>query len=206
MEFKGVNPTSSGVLTGYHPGVYEFPRTESERFEIILGAILTQNTAWTNAETALFNLQKLEALSPGAFQKLGDAALLKAIRPAGYYNSKSRYLRAVTNFFVGLQGAIPERNELLAVNGIGNETADCILLYAYGRPEFVVDAYTLRLLDSLGLLPSAGKYMDVKNMFERALKPDVPRFQEYHALIVEHSKRFYSKKPYGVGDPLLVFR
>lgn len=100
-----------------------------------------------------------------------------------------------------LEGQIPSRQELLKIKGVGDETADSILLYAYKQPEFVVDAYTRRIFSNLNFKTEIS-YMDLKNLFEESLPRDVPIYQEYHALIVEHAKRYYQKKPYGVDDPL----
>ena len=111
-------------------------------------------------------------------------------------------LREISRFFIELDGNIPTRKELLAVKGVGNETADSILLYAYKQPEFVVDAYTKRIFSHLGLVEDDVKYMALKEFFESHLPKDITIFNEYHALIVEHAKRYYNKKPYGMNDPL----
>jgi len=108
----------------------------------------------------------------------------------------------MTKFFIELDGKVPTRKELLSVKGIGNETADSILLYAYKQSEFVVDAYTKRIFSYLGLVDENVKYMELKKLFESNLPKDIAIYQEYHALIVEHAKRYYSKKPYGLNDPL----
>jgi len=121
-------------------------------------------------------------------------ALKSAIRPAGFFNQKAIYLREMADFFVGLKGRTPSRKELMSVKGVGNETADSILLYAYKRPEFVIDAYTKRIVISLGLAERKAGYMELKNLFESNLPGDVALYQEYHALLVEHAKRFYSSK------------
>ena len=98
---------------------------------------------------------------------------------------------------------IPARKEILKVKGVGNETADSILLYAYKQPEFVVDSYTRRIFIHQGLIDDKDNYNKIKNLFESNLSPDITVYNEYHALIVEHGKRFYSKKPYGINDPLI---
>lgn len=182
------------LSTGYHKNDYSYPKTAEQRFEICVGAILTQNTAWNNVRTALRNLKAINALSAKRMADMGESALKKAIRPAGYYNQKARKLKGFARFFVDLKGRTPTREELLAVWGIGPETADSILLYAYNKPSFVVDAYTKRIMRNLGLIDSKAGYDDVKALFENALKLDAALFQEYHALLVEHAKRFYSKK------------
>ncbi len=182
------------LSTGYHKKDYSYPKTAEQRFEICVGAILTQNTAWTNVKTALANLKKAKGLSAKRIAGIRESALKEAIRPAGYYNQKARKLRLFAEFYIGLRGRTPTREELLAVWGIGPETADSILLYAYNKPCFVVDAYTRRIMRNLGLVDNKAGYEDIKALFEDALQPDVALFQEYHALLVEHAKRFYSKK------------
>ena len=182
------------VLGSYHPGDYGYPRNEEETFEIIAGAVLTQNTAWTSVERALENLRRIDALDPHKILALSLDALKSAIRPAGFFNQKAIYLREMADFFVGLKGRTPSRKELMSVKGVGNETADSILLYAYKRPHFVIDAYTKRIVISLGLAERKAGYMELKNLFESNLPGDVALYQEYHALLVEHAKRFYSSK------------
>lgn len=179
---------------GYHPGDYSYPRTPNQRFEICVGAILTQNTAWNNVKTALANLKAVNALSAKGITNISESALKKAIRPAGYFNQKAKKLKLFTEFYIRLKGRTPTRKELLVVWGIGKETADSILLYAYNRPSFVIDAYTKRIMLNLGLIGEKDSYEEIKALFEQALKPDVALFQEYHALLIEHAKRFYKKK------------
>ena len=202
INHDGTSPTKTGAIRGYHPENYDLPTKRNQVYEIILGAILTQNTSWLSAEMALFNLDELNAIEPEKLLELDDETLKSAIRCAGFLNQKAVYLREVTKFFIEIDGKVPTRKELLAVIGVGNETADSILLYAYKQPEFVVDAYTKRIFIHLGLVNENIKYMELKNLFESSLPKDVALYQEYHALIVEHAKRYYSKKPYGVDDPL----
>ena len=182
------------VAGSYHPGDYGGPKNEVEAFEIIVGAVLTQNTAWTSVERALENLRGIKALNPHKILALSLDALKSAIRPAGFFNQKAIYLREMADFFVGLKGRTPSRKELMSVKGVGNETAVSILLYAYKRPEFVIDAYTKRIVTSLGLAERKAGYMELKNLFESNLPGDVALYQEYHALLVDHAKRFYSGK------------
>ncbi|MFY9430082.1 MAG: endonuclease III domain-containing protein [Acetomicrobium sp.] len=182
------------VAGSYHPGDYGVPKNEEEAFEIIVGAVLTQNTAWTSVERALENLRGIKALNPHKILALSLDVLKSAIRPAGFFNQKAIYLREMADFFVVLKGRTPSRKELMSVKGVGNETADSILLYAYKRPEFVIDAYTKRIVTSLGLAERKAGYMELKNLFESNLPRDVAIYQEYHALLVEHAKRFYSGK------------
>ena len=192
LSHSGNNPTKSGSMNGYHPGDYTFPKNEQQKFEICVGAILTQNTNWQNVEKALLKLDEINALSPRRILKLDDKTLKNAIRSAGYFNQKAMKLRAFAKFFLELKRA-PTRDELLCVWGIGNETADSILLYAYKQSEFVVDAYTKRILLNLDLISEKETYDEIKNLFESNLPEDYQLFQEFHALLVEHAKRHYMK-------------
>jgi endonuclease III related protein len=203
LRQEGENPTKKGSVRGYHPGNYDLPEIDDQIFEIMLGAILTQNTAWTSAEQALLNLDELGVINPQKILDLDEKILKESIRCAGFLNQKSVYIREIAKFFISLDGFIPPRKEILSVKGVGDETADSILLYAYKQPEFVVDAYTKRIFHHLGLIEEKAKYHDVKELFESSLPQDVPIFQEYHALIVEHAKRYYQKKPYGLSDILI---
>ncbi|MEA1051707.1 endonuclease [Lamprobacter modestohalophilus] len=165
-------------------------------FEVMLGAILTQNTAWTNVERALSQLRAEIPLRPESVLALAEPALAELIRPSGYFNVKARRLRSFCEALLEAGGeaalaALPTdqlRLWLLAINGIGPETADDILLYAFERPVFVVDAYTRRLFGRLGLIAGDESYEDIRQHVEAALGPDVACFNEYHALIVRHAK------------------
>jgi len=189
LGHEGCNPTKTGSVTGYHPGDYTFPHDEAERFEICAGAILTQNTAWPNVEKALTALAASGALEPEAILHLPDPELAALIRPSGYHNTKARKLKELAAFFRDLRGRTPTRNGLLAVWGIGPETADSILLYAYGEPEMVVDAYTRRVLERLGWVVEATSYEALKHFCAENLPEETTVYQEFHALVVEHAKR-----------------
>ncbi len=167
---------------GYHKGNYSIPRTDAERFEICIGAILTQNTAWKNVEKALLAMRKAKLLSPKAILASHPASLASAIKPAGYFNQKAKKLKNFSRFYISLKNKIPLRSDLLEIWGIGRETADSILLYAYKQPIFVVDAYTRRLfsLDA--------DYDEIRLLFEAVLPRDYRIYQEFHALIVEEGK------------------
>jgi len=203
QEIDDVKPDKTGAKKGYHPMIYNLPETRNQRFEIILGTLLTQNTAWTSAEKALKNLKKLDVIAPEKILSLDTETLKTAIKCAGFLNQKANYIKTISEFFINLNGEIPTRKELLSVKGVGNETADSILLYAYKQPFFVVDAYTRRIFTQLKLVNEEDSYLEIKNQFERNLPHDHKLFNEYHALIVEHAKRYYSKKPYAVNDPLI---
>jgi len=179
---------------GYHPGNYHYPQSEKQCFEIAIGSILTQNTSWVQVERALENLHQKGWLTPEKIVKADESSLKQAVRPAGYYNQKAERLQIIARFFLErkerrLSSSPPERSELLALKGVGPETADSILLYAFHEPEFVVDAYTRRLAVSLGWLQGCESYQEVKELFVAALPRDVHLFQEYHALIVTHLKK-----------------
>ena len=189
LDCKGCNPTKTGSVKGYHPNDYSYPKNNKQRFEICIGAILTQNTSWLQVEKALINLKKLKALTPLTIKKLNLEKLRQAIKPAGYFNQKAKKLKIFAEFYINLKARKPARDELLNVWGIGPETADSILLYAFKVPTFVVDAYTKRVFAKLGLIEKNGKYEKVKKLFENNLPKDFKLYQEYHALIVEHAKR-----------------
>lgn len=201
LECKGTNPTRTGTIQGYHPGDYSYPRDERQRFEICVGAILTQNTAWPNVEKALRNLASRNALDAGRLLDMDAGALREAIRPSGYFNVKAEKLRGFARFHQSLGGARPARDDLLSVWGVGQETADSILLYAYGELHLVVDAYTRRILGHLRCVSAAAPYGTVKQYCEDRLPRDLRVYQEFHALLVEHAKRHYSRRPY--LDPVL---
>ncbi len=193
LGLEGPQPDKTGSRTGYHPGRYDLPATAVQAFEICTGAILTQNTAWVNVEAALRRLRDAGALHPEGLLALDEDRLRDLIRPAGFFNQKARKLREFTIFFIGLEGRAPSREELLALWGIGRETADSMLLYAFRVPVFVVDAYTRRIAGSLGLIDPGADYDEIRTLFERNLPRDPAIYQEYHALLVEHAKRHYRK-------------
>jgi endonuclease-3 related protein len=188
-----------GPGQGYHPGNFALPRTRRQRFEIVLGAILTQNASWANVEKALAALFDAGISSPEAVLDAPTPRIARLIRPAGYFNQKARKLRGMARFFSGrsalqLSGA-PTRESLLAQWGVGPETADSILLYAFQVPVFVVDAYTRRILGRIGLIGPKERYDRIQHVFHQALAPDHRVFNEYHALLVEHAKRHCRSVP-----------
>lgn len=172
-------------------------------FEIMVGAILTQNTAWINVERAIANLKSARALNAHAILKMAPKRLARHLTPSGYFNVKTIRLKNLCKWFLGSGGFRPLRRmqtealrrDLLDVHGIGPETADDILLYAFERPVFVIDAYTRRLFGRLGLLDARQAYEVLRACFENALGPDVMLFSEYHALIVRHAKEICRPKP-----------
>ncbi|MHC4712468.1 MAG: endonuclease III domain-containing protein [Planctomycetota bacterium] len=173
-------------------------------FEVMVGAVLTQNTNWKNVEKAIDNLKKANLLDPRALYAAPRERVAEVIRPAGYFNIKAARLHnlialVVEKFGADLEalfaGGVDElREKLLAVRGIGRETADSIVLYAARKPTFVVDAYTFRLCVRHGLVFEDASYDELKSLFEDNLPADVPLFNEYHALIVRLGKEFCRKR------------
>ncbi len=183
------------------------------RFEIAVGAILTQNTAWINVEKAIANLRKADLLTAAAMSASSLAGLAEAIRPSGYYNQKAKKLRCFLRYFMDrhsgdfrkLQRQDPRRlrEELLQVHGIGPETADSIILYALAKPVFVIDAYTRRIFSRHRLCPEKASYDELQQLFHRHLPHDTRLFNEYHALIVNIGKDYCRKsKPRCAQCPL----
>ncbi|MBE9516160.1 MAG: endonuclease III domain-containing protein [Proteobacteria bacterium] len=172
-------------------------------FEIMVGAVLTQNTAWANVEKAITNLKQAEALTPEAIVATHHNRLAKWLRPSGYFNIKTKRLKNFCHWYLqqGAHGSLSKiettelRTQLLSVNGVGPETADDILLYAFDRPVFVIDAYTKRLFSRLGHINGEEDYETLRTLFEHKLKTDVALFNEYHALIVNHGKNVCKTKP-----------
>ncbi|MBA3052918.1 MAG: endonuclease III domain-containing protein [Candidatus Omnitrophica bacterium] len=168
------------------------------RLEIIVGAILTQNTAWSNVEKAILNLKKERALNARRLSGMSEKSLAGLIRPAGYFNVKARRIKNFLNFLnASYSGSIGRmfkvdaerlREELLKINGIGPETADSILLYAGHKPVFVVDAYTKRVFSRHGFINDGATYEETQRVFMKNLPVKEKLFNEFHALIVELGK------------------
>ena len=181
-------------------------------FEVAIGAILTQNTNWSNVEKAIDNLRAAGALSCQAICKLQRKELEELIRPSGFFRQKAERLQLFCcylrdNYSSCLENMLqqslqPLRKKLLAMKGIGPETADSILLYAGEHPSFVVDAYTSRLFSRLGLLEGTEKYQQIQELFMSNLPVDSTLYNEYHALIVIQCKEHCRKKPLCIGCPL----
>ncbi len=173
-------------------------------FEVVIGAILTQNTAWTNVERAIDNLKEEQTLSPERLSKIPIDQLEELIKPSGFFRQKANRLQSLSRYLVTewqsnlndfCSGPLDEaRNRLLARPGIGPETADSILLYAAGRPSFVVDAYTRRIFERIGVLCGGEAYAEVRQIFMQALPEDVALYNEYHALIVQLAKACCRKR------------
>ena len=182
------------------------------RWEVMVGAILTQNTSWRNVEQAMANLKRAGRLEPAQMRRTRQATLARLIRPSGYFNLKARKLKALVEFLFVRYGGKPARlvgreisaqrpppraagrADLLDVYGIGPETADSILLYAADQPIFVIDAYTRRICARLGLAREEASYDELQRLFMEHLPADAPYFNEYHALLVALGKSICTKR------------
>lgn len=190
----------NSLFTAFGPQHWWPGRTQ---FEVIVGAILTQNTSWTNVQSAIGNLRRAGVLSVRGIEDVPLRTLGRLVRPSGYFRQKARKLKAFCKFLREQYGGslrsmfaaptIALREKLLGVWGIGRETADSILLYAGGHPAFVVDAYTKRMLARHGWTDEKARYEDLRWMFERQFPGETQRFNEFHALIVRAGKEFCSK-------------
>ncbi len=192
--------------TRHHSGR---PKNEQHRFEIMLGAILTQNTAWTNVEKALEQLHKNKKVHYENILKTKKEKLAQLIRSAGYYNQKAERLLTIAKFVkqhtmkeLMRKDALQLRELLLFVNGIGPETADSIVLYAFEKPSFVIDTYTKRIMSRVGLCKQDVDYHELQKMFVDNIKKDVATYKEYHALLVELAKQHCRTKPDCEGCPV----
>jgi endonuclease-3 related protein len=187
------------LASPYHPGDYSYPHTAAERWEIALGAVLTQNTAWTNVEKALQNLQQQGLSHLPAIQAVDETSLGQALRPAGYFRQKAKKVKILASFWPNFdrQRHLPlaeKRERLLALWGIGPETADSILLYAHQEPIMVIDTYTKRILRALGVLDAQANYDDWQQYVHQEFPRDYKMLQELHALLVAHAKIYFSRQ------------
>lgn len=174
-------------------------------FEVIIGAILTQNTAWKNVENTLNNLKQRDLLAPERLAALSRDELADVIRSSGYFNQKAIKIKAFLEYYnskyqyklelMAQESLDNLRAELLEVYGIGEETADSILLYALEKPTFVVDAYTKRILSRMGFVPESISYRELKNVLESSVPGDVTLYNEYHALLVKLGHDICLSKP-----------
>lgn len=181
--------------------------------EMIIGAILTQSAAWTNVEKAIANLRANGSLSVERLRGLSHEELAQLIRPSGYFNVKARKIRAFVDWLAGEYGGDLDklfaldttelRRQLLSVHGVGEETADSIILYGAHQPIFVIDAYTRRIITRLGLAPREETYAAYQALFMDNLPCDEALFNEYHALLVEHGKTVCRKRPLCAGCCLI---
>lgn len=207
-EITPGNTASEPILLGYYRSLLAAHGPQHwwpgrTRFEVIVGAILTQNTAWVNVERALAKLRDEKLLTPAAMESVPAARLARLIRASGYFRQKAKTLKAFVQFlrtqYVGsltkMFNAPTEklRDQLLGVRGIGPETADSILLYAGNHPVFVVDGYARRMLERHQLAHATLSYQQVRKFFEENLPKDVSLYNEFHALIV-HTGKHYCRK------------
>jgi endonuclease-3 related protein len=219
MSGGGVRPTEAGLKKVYRRLRDRFGPADwwpgETPFEVCLGAILTQNTSWTNVEKALDGLRRRRLLTFEGLRGLSPSQLAPLIRSSGYYNVKARRVRAFLDFLGGEYGGRVEnmaaeeapalRTKLLAVDGIGRETADSIVLYAVGLPLFVVDAYTRRIFARLGLLGGDESYDEIQRFFMDRLPPNTPLYNDFHAQIVRLGKDVCRPRPLCEGCPLHNF-
>lgn len=199
----------SALYDKYGPQSWWPART---RLECATGAILTQNTSWKNVEKAIEALRANSMLSAEKIKVASHERLATLIRPCGYHNLKAKRLKNFIDFLFAGYGGVMEnmlaedtdrlREKLLSVNGIGEETADSILLYALGKPVFVVDNYSRRILRRHRLIPEGASYSEMQKLFVRSLSVDTEVFGEYHALIVKTGKLHCRKTPRCEGCPL----
>lgn len=197
-EFEKGWPEGNWPITG---------RFNPPGFEVIVGAILTQNTRWENVETALAMMVEKGLTTAEAVLSAPADLLENAIRSSGFFRQKSAALTGVCRLWKQGRGVPPpgiSRSELLKLDRIGPETADSILLYALDRTEFIADAYTRRLVFRLGSFPPPFSYQAVKDLFEEALPPRLDYYRRFHALIVQHGKRHCRSKPLCRGCPLRI--
>lgn len=202
------------MYTAYGPQYWWPSKDKNNReTEIIIGAILTQNTAWTNVEKALHNLRENNLIDFKKINKINSKKLANLIKSSGYYNQKAKKLKAFSDYLKKFDFDFDNlkkkklnilREELLKIHGIGKETADSILLYALNKPIFVIDAYTKRIFQRLGLADEKTNYDDLQNLFEKNLTKDSKLFNEYHALLVRLGKDVCKKKPICNECPLIA--
>jgi endonuclease III related protein len=215
LSHKTVNP---------HPVIYALLRSRfgprdwwpaDTPFEVMVGAILTQNTSWLNVERAINNLKRARALSPKKMSRIELDKLEQLVRPSGYFRQKAKRLKIFLEFFFAppINGSLRKmrkieagrmREMLLSVKGIGPETADSILLYALDKPVFVVDAYTRRIFSRLGLVDEKIGYEELKAFFEKDLPSDAGLYNDYHAQLVALGNQYCKKRALCKECPLLA--
>jgi endonuclease III related protein len=178
---------------------------------MMVGAILVQNTTWIQASRAVDVLAFQGALTPEAIRRVEDETLWEWIRPAGFFRVKAKRLKSLAHFLGQYEDnleilfdrdTVTLRQLLLSINGVGKETADCILCYGAKRPQFVVDAYTSRLLSRLNWVEEDSGYDEIQNLLQGGVPRDADLLGEYHALIVRHAKEHCRAKPLCPGCPL----
>jgi endonuclease-3 related protein len=200
---------SRALLNVYHQLFYRYGPQHwwpaKTPFEVIVGAILTQSATWSNVEKAIVNLEEAGALSPRAIRRLSQSELARFIRPTVYYNAKAFKLKSFVHWLgqnynddlnkLFVSNTYDLRKQLLAIHGIGQETADSIILYAAGKPIFVIDAYTRRIISRIGFSPDGNSYAAYQSLFMNNLPADTALFNEYHALLVWLGKNVCRVRP-----------
>ena len=188
---SGASRTLFDTLSEHYGPQHWWPCQSGARWEIIAGAILTQNTAWTNVEKAISNLLAADVMAPQKVLEISDAELQELIRPAGFFKQKCAYLKAMAAFMLDCEEEFEKSDDvwalrklLLTVKGVGRETTDSILLYAFNKPIFVIDAYTRRIAERHLDLDGSVHYDILQKTFMDSLPCDVEIYNEYHALIV----------------------
>ncbi len=182
----------SHIDHNWWPTTKKFTPTQ---LEIAVGAVLTQNTNWRNVEKALDNMIDAELTTAFSISNARTSAIQKAIRPSGFYRQKAKRVKKLTAFLKEKNFENIGREELLALNGIGHETADSIMLYALNKEYFVIDAYTRRIFSRLGVIKGDENYEELRELFEKNIEKNTDTYKEFHALIVEHAKQTCKKKP-----------
>jgi endonuclease-3 related protein len=177
-----------GTVPEYSGG----PVDQRQKFEVCCGAVLTQNTSWKNASSAIINMNREGLLDPGDIIAVDLQRLAGIIRPSGYYNTKALKLKRIARFLS--EKRTVTRKSILSVNGVGPETADSIMLYAFGKLFFVIDSYTRRIFSRVGVIKGDEQYESIRKLFEDSLPADIFVYREYHSLIVEHAKRYCLKR------------
>lgn len=181
------------------------------KFEILAGAVLTQQTSWKNVERALANLRRAHALSLESIAHINITKLERLIRPSGFYRQKAARLKGICSYILGNYGTLERflsqnatalRKELLSLNGVGEETADSIVLYAGGKPVFVIDAYTRRAMHRVAGTSENISYGELQGFFESRARRNVRLYKDMHAQFVELGKRYCKAKPVCEGCPL----
>lgn len=180
---------------GGEPQYLGGPRSRLERFEVAVGAVLVQNTSWKNASKAISALSAAGMIDPAVLADAPHVEVARLVRSSGYYNQKARRLGILARYFLEAGDDPPGRESLLALEGIGPETADSILLYSFSRTFFVVDAYTKRLFSRLGVIRGNESYDRIRGLFEGSLERTPETYNEYHALVVAHCKRRCTSRP-----------
>lgn len=219
-DYQGWWPLTNLITSknnGYHPKDYSYPKNIQQQYEICLGCILTQNTTWKNVEKAIIRLSKQTNFIPEKLLSLEENKLKEIIKPAGYYNQKSERIILFTKWFIeyinnkNKNQNIDLRKELISLKGIGNETCDSMLLYSFKQPTFIVDSYTKRIFANHGIIDYNQKYEQLRdfviNSISKTKYHKFQFYQEFHALLVEHAKRYYSKiketKKSVIRDPII---